>query len=200
MFFDDNEAKWHSRIYDIPVVGRPELITEQKGNNELDEAIIAMPSVSAKRMRELVKILQKAKLKFETVPSLRQLATGKVKVSQLRSVEIQDLLGREPVDLETKSIFETIQGKTVMVTGAGGSIGSELCRQIASFNPSRLLLVDQSEVLAFPYRTRIDRVGLSKPGSAPHCRYLGPTPELDIFMTVFILTSFFTPLRTNMCL
>jgi FlaA1/EpsC-like NDP-sugar epimerase len=108
-----------------------------------------MPSAPAKRIGELVKLLQRAHLKFETVPSFDQLATGQVKVSQLREVEIQDLLGREPVELETENIRALLSGRVVMVTGAGGSIGSELCRQIASFNPQRLLLVEQSEVQIF---------------------------------------------------
>src|SRR4030095_13354939 len=123
---------WHSRVHDIPVVGSPEVLLNQKLNLELEEVIIAMPSAPARRVGEIVKLLQKAHLRFETVPSMDQLATGKVKVSQLRSVEIQDLLGREPVKVETKNIQTILQNKVVMVTGAGGSIGSELCRQISS--------------------------------------------------------------------
>ena len=80
------------------------------------------------------------------VPSVAELATGRVKVSQLREVQIQDLLGREPVELEMENIAHMIKDRVIMVTGAGGSIGSELCRQIASFNPKRLLLLEQCEV------------------------------------------------------
>jgi len=148
-FFDDNPAIWRSRVHDIPVVGSPDALLDHRLNLQLEEVIIAMPSASAKRIGELVKLLQTAHLKFETVPSLDQLATGQVKVSQLREVEIQDLLGREPVELETENISALIAGRVVMVTGAGGSIGSELCRQIASFNPQRLLMVEQSEVQIF---------------------------------------------------
>ncbi|HEX7860437.1 MAG TPA: nucleoside-diphosphate sugar epimerase/dehydratase [Verrucomicrobiae bacterium] len=148
-FFDDDKQKWRSRVHDIPVVGAPERLLDGKLNLQLEEVIIAMPDASAKRIGELVKLLQQTRLKFETVPSMDQLATGKVKVSQLRNVEIQDLLGREPVELETTAISTLLQGRVVMVTGAGGSIGSELCRQIATFNPKRLLLVEQSEVQIF---------------------------------------------------
>lgn len=148
-FFDDDKRKWHSRIHDIPVVGAPERINDNRLNLELEEVIIAMPSAPAKRIGELVNLLQQAHLRFETVPSIDQLATGQVRVSQLRDVEIQDLLGREQVKLETENIRSLLQGQVVLVTGAGGSIGSELCRQIATFNPSRLLLVDQSEVQMF---------------------------------------------------
>jgi FlaA1/EpsC-like NDP-sugar epimerase len=148
-FFDDDKGKWRLRVHQIPVIGAPEALLVQKHNLQLDEVIIAMPSASAKRIGEVVRLLQSARLKFETVPSVDQLATGRVKVSQLRSVEIQDLLGREPVALDTENIRQILQGRVVMVTGAGGSIGAELCRQIASFAPSRLLLVEQSEVQMF---------------------------------------------------
>ncbi|PYM11054.1 MAG: capsule biosynthesis protein CapD, partial [Verrucomicrobia bacterium] len=117
-FFDDDRNKWHSRIHDIPVIGPPEALLNQKLNLELEEAIIAMPSAPARRIGEVVKILQQARLKFETVPSMDQLATGKVKVSQLRSVEIQDLLGREPVKLETENIRQILSARVIMVTGA----------------------------------------------------------------------------------
>jgi FlaA1/EpsC-like NDP-sugar epimerase len=159
VFFDDDRTKWNSRVHDIPVVGRPEDLLNQKLNLELEEVIIAMPSASAKRIGEVIKILQQARLKFEIVPSLDQLATGQVKVSQLRSVEIQDLLGREPVELQTENIRNTLENRVVMVTGAGGSIGSELCRQIASFNPKRLLLVEQSEVQIFQIEQELNDLG-----------------------------------------
>lgn len=148
-FFDDDENKWHSHVHNIPVVGNAEALLDPKLNLRLEEVIIAMPTAAAKRIGEIVKILQTSRLRFETVPSMDQLATGKVRVSQLRAVEIQDLLGREPVELETENISHVLTGKVVMVTGAGGSIGSELCRQIAAFNPQRLLLIEQSEVQIF---------------------------------------------------
>ena len=88
-----------------------------------------------------------------------QLATGQLKVSQIRPVEIQDLLGREPVDIETESIREILANRRIMVTGAGGSIGSELCRQIAAFDPERLLLVDQSEVQLFAIEQELISLG-----------------------------------------
>ncbi len=149
VFFDDNRSKWHSRVHDIPVVGPPEALLEADLNLELEEVIIAMPSAPAKRIGEVVKILQRSHLRFETVPSIDQLATGQVKVSQLRNVEIQDLLGRPPVKLDSENIRQVLTNRVVAVTGAGGSIGGELCRQIASFNPTRLLLIEQSEVQIF---------------------------------------------------
>lgn len=150
VFFDDDSHKWHSQVHGVPVVGQPERLREAAYRADLDEVIIAIPSAAAERMREIVRLLQSVHMKFETVPSVEQLATGKVRVSQLRPVEIQDLLHREPVELDSDTIHQQIKDRTVMVTGAGGSIGSELCRQIAERNPRTLLMLDQSEVQLFP--------------------------------------------------
>jgi len=148
-FFDDNEHKWRSRVHDIPVLGAPEKLAEEKEKLNIEEAIIAMPSAPAKRVGEIVRLLREARVPCKTVPSLDQLALGQVKVSQLRNVEVQDLLGRERVELETENIRQVLQDRVVLVTGAGGSIGSELCRQIASYHPERLLLLDRSEPRLF---------------------------------------------------
>ena len=159
VFFDDDKDKWGRRVHDIPVVGPPEALLDADKKFDLEEIIIAMPSSSAKRIGEVVRILQETRIKFETVPSMDQLATGKVKVSQLRSVQIQDLLGRDPIQLEMENIRQMLTGRVVMVTGGGGSIGSELCRQIASFNPARLLVLDQSEVQLFPIEQELVELG-----------------------------------------
>ena len=148
-FFDDHKAKWQKRVHGIPVIGAPERLLDPKLDLKLDEAIIAMPDAPAKRIGEVVRLLQQARLRYETVPSLHQLTTGKVRVSQLRQVEIQDLLGRDPIHIQTDHIRGLLQGRVVMVTGAGGSIGSELCRQIITYNPERVILLEQSEFLLF---------------------------------------------------
>ncbi|HOU88673.1 MAG TPA: nucleoside-diphosphate sugar epimerase/dehydratase [Verrucomicrobiota bacterium] len=150
VFFDDDSHKWNSQVHGIPVRGQPERLRNPDFRADLDEVIIALPTASAERIREIVRLLQSVHLKFETVPSYEQLATGKVRVSQLRPVEIQDLLNREPVKLDSVSIQQQIERRTVMVTGAGGSIGSELCRQIVERDPRALLMLDQSEVQLFP--------------------------------------------------
>lgn len=144
-FFDDDRNKWGSRVHEIPVVGGPEMLSDDPSVLELDEVIIAMPSAPARRIKEVVTMLSRSAVKFQTVPSLAQLATGQVEVSHLRKVEIEDLLGREPVALQTDEIRDVLQGKVVLVTGAGGSIGSELCRQIAPFEPKVLLIVERAE-------------------------------------------------------
>jgi FlaA1/EpsC-like NDP-sugar epimerase len=158
-FFDDDKKKWGSRIHGVPVIGAPEMILEKNHALDLKKIIIAMPSAPAKRIGEIVKLLQKAHLEFEIVPAMDQLATGQLKVSQIRPVEIQDLLGREPVAIETENIREILANRRIMVTGAGGSIGSELCRQIAAFHPERLLLVEQSEVQLFAIEQELISLG-----------------------------------------
>lgn len=159
VFFDDSEDKWKTRVHDVPVIGKPEMLLDEDLDVDLDELIIALPGGSSKRIRDVVRIAQEAGLKCQTIPSFEELATGRVKVSQLRHVQIQDLLGRDPVELEHDSIRRLIQGRTIMVTGAGGSIGSELCRQIAGFNPKRVLLVEQCEVQLFKIEQELISLG-----------------------------------------
>ncbi len=146
-FFDDDPAKWGKRIHSVPVLGRPELLAE--GTTAADEAVIAMPSATGKRIREVVQVFNEARLRFEIVPSMEQMVNGAVRVSQIRPVQLEDLLGRESIHLETERIQDLVRDKVVMVTGAGGSIGSELCRQIAGHHPRRLLLVERCEVQMF---------------------------------------------------
>ena len=159
MFFDDDPSKHGKLIHGIPVVGRPEKLPETKDTEGLAKAIIAMPSASAKRIREIVEISARAGLKVETLPSLVELASGKVRASRVRPVEVQDLLGRQMVDLDSAGIRHSVEGRVVLVTGAGGSIGSELCRQIAALNPKRLLLVEQSEGALFLIEQELNELG-----------------------------------------
>jgi FlaA1/EpsC-like NDP-sugar epimerase len=158
-FFDDDKQKWHSRVHDIPVLGPPEKLLELNGKFGIEEAIIAMPSAPPRRVGELLRILREARLPCKTVPSLDQLALGQVKVSQLRNVEFQDLLGREKVELEAENIGLVLRDRVVLVTGAGGSIGSELCRQIVSYHPKCLLLVERSEPQAFQIEQELIGLG-----------------------------------------
>jgi FlaA1/EpsC-like NDP-sugar epimerase len=146
-FLDDDRGKWNTRVHGVPVIGSPELLT--LGKIRADRAVLAMPSASGRRIRDIVQVFNEVRLPFETVPSMEQMVNGVVKASQIRAVQIEDLLGREHINLETERIRELVRDKVVMVTGAGGSIGSELCRQIAEFNPSRLLLVERCEVQMF---------------------------------------------------
>jgi FlaA1/EpsC-like NDP-sugar epimerase len=156
-FFDDDKAKWNTYVHGVPVLGCPELLAD--GRVRADEAVIAMPSATGRRIREVVQVLNEKRMRFEIVPSMEQMVNGEVKVSQIRPVQIEDLLGRETICLETGRIRELVQDKVVMVTGAGGSIGSELCRQIAGQNPLRLLLVERCEVQIFPIEQELLALG-----------------------------------------
>ena len=158
-FFDDEQHKWHSRVHGIPVLGPPERLVDVRAKLDIQEAIIAMPSAPAKRIGEIVRLLRQAHVVCKTGPSLDQLVLGQIRVSQLRNVEVTDLLGREKVELETENIRQTLQDRAVMVTGAGGSIGSELCRQIATYHPRQLILLDRSEPNVFQIEQELIGLG-----------------------------------------
>jgi FlaA1/EpsC-like NDP-sugar epimerase len=162
-FFDDS-CRRRSSVHGIPVVGTPDQIAEFKAKLRIEEIIIAMPSAPTKRIHQVLELVRAAGLECRTVPSIRQLLTGRVNISTLRPVRIEDLLGRIPVQRKTDAVCDILTARTVMVTGAGGSIGSELCRQILSFKPTTLLLVERSEphlfaieqeLLASPHGTSI---------------------------------------------
>jgi FlaA1/EpsC-like NDP-sugar epimerase len=161
-FFDDDRMKWGRHVHNVPVVGAPETLLNGNADLELEEVIIAMPSAPARRVTEIVGTLQRLRIKFSTVPSIYELTTGQAKVSQLRLVDVQDLLGREQVRLATEDIRNLLRDRSVLVTGAGGSIGSELCRQIASYGPRRLLLLEQSEMQLFQIEQELIDSGFGK--------------------------------------
>ena len=156
-FFDDDPSKWNTHVHGVPVVGRPEVLAG--GKIRVDEAIIAMPSATGRRVREVVQLLNESHIRFETVPSFEQMVNGSVKVSQIRPVQIEDLLGRDRVILETEKIQNLVKDKVVMITGAGGSIGGELCRQIAGYHPLRLLLVERCEGQIFQIEQELLEMG-----------------------------------------
>jgi FlaA1/EpsC-like NDP-sugar epimerase len=144
-FIDDDPAKQGIRIHDIPVLGSVEQLAETCREKNIEEVAIAMPSATVQQRRRVVQVCQGTKVRFRTVPSMTDIASGRFRVSQIRDVDINDLLGREAIQLDTDSIEAFIKGKTILVTGAGGSIGSEMCRQICNFEPKLLLLVEQAE-------------------------------------------------------
>lgn len=160
MFFDDDSEKHGKLVHGVPVLGKPETFAQAKDIGSITKVVIAMPSASAKRTREIVSLFTAQNIKVETLPSLEELASGKVKASKVRPVEVQDLLGREAINLDAGAIKHAIENKVALVTGAGGSIGSELCRQIAALNPKRLLLVEQSEPALFLIEQELNELGL----------------------------------------
>jgi FlaA1/EpsC-like NDP-sugar epimerase len=139
---DDDKGKWGKYIQGIRVVGGREKIIECADTYEIDEIIIAMPSISRRELRDILEICKETECKIRSLPGMYQLVNGDVSVSKLRDIEIEDLLGREPVEIDIDSIIGYVQDKVVLVTGAGGSIGSELCRQIATHRPKSLIMID----------------------------------------------------------
>ncbi len=159
VFFDDDPEKHGKRVHGLPVIGRPEAIDDARHGVAFSKAIIAMPSAPAKRVREIVTLFAQRGMKVETLPSLEELASGRVKATRIRPVEVEDLLGREAVNLDAAGIRQRIEGRCIMVTGAGGSIGSELCRQMGALHPKRLLLVEQSEAALFVAEQELNELG-----------------------------------------
>jgi len=144
-FLDDNPAKLKQRIYDIPVVGTIADIGKVLDHHHIAEVIIAIPSASGKVIRLVTDRCREKGIPFRTMPGLYELLGGQVNVSRLREVDITDLLRRQPTRMNDELIGSTLGNKTVLVTGAGGSIGSELCRQIARWKPKQLILLGHGE-------------------------------------------------------
>jgi FlaA1/EpsC-like NDP-sugar epimerase len=158
-FLDDDASKRGRLLHGVPVLGRPEELSEAKFP-AVRTVVVAMPSASQRRVREIVLLLVQQGYKVEIIPAIEDLASGRAKASHLRAVEVEDLLGREAVSLDTSAIRSFVEDKVVMVTGAGGSIGRELCRQIARLNPKRLLMVEQSEVSLFQIEQEMNDLGM----------------------------------------
>ena len=144
-FLDDDRAKWGQQIHGIEVLGSVERVKELCESYAIDEILIAMPSATKAQIRRVVELCQGTNLRFKTLPAIADLIAGRAQVQQIRDVDINDLLGRAPVRLDEEDIGEFLRDRVVMVTGAGGSIGAEMCRQAARFAPARLLLVEQAE-------------------------------------------------------
>jgi FlaA1/EpsC-like NDP-sugar epimerase len=144
-FIDDDPSKQGINIHGIPVLGTVERLPKICKDRNVEEIAIAMPSATHRQLRRVVQVCEGAKIRFRTVPSITDIASGKFRVSQIRDVDINDLLGREAVQLDLDSIEAFAKDKIILVTGAGGSIGSEMCRQLCNFKPKLLLLVEQAE-------------------------------------------------------
>jgi FlaA1/EpsC-like NDP-sugar epimerase len=144
-FLDDDNAKRGKKIHSIPVLGEIEDIQAIVKKFGADEALIAIPSASSQQMRTIVNLCKDSGVEFKTIPGMGELINGKVTVNAIREVDYRDLLGREAVKLDEARIGAYIEGRNVLVTGAGGSIGSELCRQICRFRPKRIVLYERAE-------------------------------------------------------
>jgi FlaA1/EpsC-like NDP-sugar epimerase len=153
---DDDRSKLGIRIHGVPVLGTVDNLPSLVSSEPPDEVLIAVPSATGSQMSRFVSVCNEAKVKVRTVPALADIITGQVTVSQFREVNLEDLLGREPVQIDLASVRREIAGQNVLVTGAAGSIGSELCRQILPYGPARLICLDQSETGLFFLRLDLD--------------------------------------------
>ena len=144
-FIDDDRSKIKLKILGIPVLGsRKDISRVIKGHN-IDEVIIAMPSASGEAVREIVEICEKCGIDLKIMPGVYDIISGDISVNPIRQIQVEDLLGRDPVCVDLQEVAGYVAGETVFITGAGGSIGSEICRQIARFNPGKLVLIGHGE-------------------------------------------------------
>jgi len=148
-YVDDDPSKVGLKIEDVPVLGTVDQLPELVGPYAVDEVLIAVPSASSKQMQRFVEVCERSAVKFRTLPALRDVIAQSVSINQFRDVDVEDLLGRDPVEIDLQSVTNAIRGQSVLVTGAAGSIGSELCRQILEHEPATLLCVDQNETAVF---------------------------------------------------
>ncbi|MCX6760046.1 MAG: nucleoside-diphosphate sugar epimerase/dehydratase, partial [Candidatus Nealsonbacteria bacterium] len=157
-FVDDNPSKKGITIHGLPVLGVLDQIPKIVGDEQVEELIIALPSAGKNTIKRAVDLGRRANIrKIKIIPSIADIISGEIVLGNLRDVSIEDLLGREPVKIDTKSIERFIKGKTVLITGAAGSIGSELSMQVAKFSPSQLILLDQDETGIFNICNRISK-------------------------------------------
>jgi FlaA1/EpsC-like NDP-sugar epimerase len=146
---DDDPATRKIMIHGISVLGRTEDIREICEDNDVEEIIIAMPSASHKELKKVIDLCSGTKLQFQSLPGVAELIDGRVTVSQIRPVDINDLLGRDVVKLNDEAIERFLTGRRILITGAGGSIGSEMCRQVCRYKPAELILLEQAETPLF---------------------------------------------------
>ena len=154
---DDDYKKHNARIHGVPIVGDRFDIKSMVETYGIDEIIVALPSVPKRELSEILNLCKETKRKLKTLPGVYELINENVSIKNIRDVNIEDLLGRDQVDLDIKEISSYIENEVVLVTGGGGSIGSELCRQIARFNPGKLLILDIYENNAYDLQQELKR-------------------------------------------
>lgn len=182
-FIDDNPAKQGTNIHGISVRGTLEHLPRICADRNIDEIAIAMPSATHRERRRVIQVCEGIKVRFSTVPSITDIASGKYRVSQIRDIDINDLLGREAVLLNTDLIEAFTKDKIILVTGAGGSIGSEMCRQICNFGPKPLLLLEQAENPLFYIDQELRQKFPQVPLKAIICDITDRTRVFQIFET-----------------
>ena len=184
-FIDDDPLKTGRKIHGIPVLGtRAEIKAFSKQMNA-EELLIAMPSISSNDMRNIVSLCEESGIPFKTVPGMGELINGRVTVKSIRDVSYRDLLGREPVTLDEQQIGAYLKGKRVLITGAGGSIGSELCRQVCRYSPESLILYERAESPLYEIELELNE----------HFKYIKIFPRLADIMDMIQLERVFEELN-----
>ena len=154
---DDNSEKWGKRLNGVMIAGGRDDILRLVKKERITEIIFAIPSMGGREKREILDICKKSRCKVRTLPAIYQMVNGEVQLSDIKNVQVEDLLGRDPVKLNNQQVSEFLKDRVVMVTGGGGSIGSELCRQIAKFAPRRLIILDNYENNAYEIQQELLR-------------------------------------------
>ncbi|MDN6735776.1 MAG: polysaccharide biosynthesis protein, partial [Tetragenococcus koreensis] len=144
-FVDDDPNKQHMYLSNVKVLGKFKDLPDIIDKYDIDMVTIAIPSLPRKKLRQIFELLEGYKVKVNAMPSVEELISGKISMSKLQAIDVLDLLGRDEVDLDVDSIKDQITNKVILVTGAGGSIGSEICRQVMKYNPKKLLLLGHGE-------------------------------------------------------
>jgi FlaA1/EpsC-like NDP-sugar epimerase len=192
--FDDNAAKHGRRIGDVPIVGALASLDRYAQDQEVKHAIIAMPSATVAQRRRATELASRAGLTVFTVPTSADILAGRISISQVRKVELEDLLGREQVQLDTEGLHRLLTDKVVLVTGAGGSIGSELARQIAQYSPRLLVFYEQSEFALYA----IEQEFAGRPVACA-VGDVKDAAQLDAVFRQYLPEVVFTPPPTSMC-
>jgi FlaA1/EpsC-like NDP-sugar epimerase len=154
---DDDESKLGIKLQGVPVLGTVDQLPSILAMQPVDEILIAVPSATSKQMKRFVQICEECGTRFKTLPALHDIITGDASIREFRDVHLEDLLGRDPVEIDLRAVRKMIEGRVVLVTGAAGSIGSELCRQVLEYNPSTLVCLDQSETGIFFLEQELSR-------------------------------------------
>ncbi len=152
---DDNPNKWNKYIERVPIVGGRDDILSNVEKYHVNKIFLAIPSATAEQKRDILNICSETNCELKQLPGMYQLMNGQVSMSDMRKVSVEDLLGREPIQTDMKEVFDFINGKVVMVTGGGGSIGSELCRQIAAHSPKQLIIFEVYENSAYDIQNEL---------------------------------------------
>lgn len=160
---DEDENKWKTRIHSVPVLGGMNLLQDTVDRLLITEIIIAIPSANEQNIWEIINQCKETGCRLRRLPGVYKILDGKVSIKQIQDVKIEDLLGRPPVTLDSEGISSSISGKVVLVTGAGGSIGSELCRQVSRFKPSLLILLDIYENNMYELQLELERIDPDSP-------------------------------------